>query len=145
MTEQSLGSDYAARPDRVVVDLSPMRSIANDEVRQEVDAIVATRGAGAVLNEPLSSDIGSLVDQTAPAPNGSATERLCITSECLVTRPIWDLPVLLLTYDCTSRASAKELAKELAAHLCVRPSGHSADAVRNVAQRRAHDADDADA
>ena len=118
--EQSLGSDYATRPDRVVVDLSPLRAMENDDMCRKVDAIVTSRADGATLNEELSSDMESLLHQTTPVAD--EVDGLAITSECLRTRPIWDLPVLLLTYDCANRAAAKELAKALAAQLCVRGS-----------------------
>lgn len=112
---------YASRPDRVVVDLSPLRAIGNDAIRHKIDAIVANRADGTTLNEELSSDARILADQTASVV-AEAAEGLAVTHECLLTRPIWDLPVLLLTYDCTSRAGAKGLAKAIAAQLCIRGS-----------------------
>ena len=134
---QSLGSNYDSRPDRLVIDLSPLRCVDNSKMAANINEIIDNfqsdaSGAGVTLNGDLSSDIGLLNDQTSMPTVSAATtttaddddeedddeEGLKLTKGCLLSRPIWDLPVLLLTFDCVDRKTAKAAAKTLAGELC---------------------------
>lgn len=134
---QSLGSNYDSRPDRLVIDLSPLRCVDNSRMAADINEIIDNfqsdaSGAGVTLNGDLSSDIGLLNDQTSMPTVSAATGTtandddeedgdeagLKLTKGCLLSRPIWDLPVLLLTFDCVDRKTAKAAAKTLAGELC---------------------------
>ena len=119
------------RPDRVVVDFSPLRLVSNTEARKAVEAICSSQEYKdkISLNIDLSSDKELFMNQTTPQVpkevdldgNVEGTKfALALTHECLLLRPIWDLPVLLLTYDCKDRKTAKKFARHIAQELCIK-------------------------
>ena len=131
-----------------MIDLSPLRRVDSSEAASRVHALVAAlhsgegSGEGITPNGDLSSEPRLLADQTAapaglPAHDGDEERGgLALSKDCLLTRPIWDLPVLLLTFDCADRQTVKSAAKYLARELCF-PRGDAAAATPTKAKRAA--------
>ena len=116
-----------------MIDLSPLRLINSSKVRNEIESVLHSSSEydGKIsLNEELSSNDTLFVDQTTPSncdtgemsvgEDNTILSCLSITRDCLLLRPIWDLPVLMLTYECEDRKTAKKLAKHIAQELCVK-------------------------